>query len=322
MEFHQRPLKAARPSKLKGMRLIRGGAFSMGSDAFYEDERPVRRIQVGDFWIDETPVTNGQFGRFVSETAYVTLAETAPNPADYPGMRPEMARAGSAVFWPPGEPLEPMTETSATPPWWRFFFGADWCHPTGPGSAIDGLEDHPVVHVTASDAEAYADWAGKTLPSEAEWEYAARGGLDGATYAWGENFEPDGRVMAKTWQGDFPWRNLAPAGLERTVPVRSFPPNGFDLYDMVGNVWEWTADGYASECASAAHPCCGGKQGQNPKQITGAAPPSTGVARRVTKGGSHLCAPSYCKRYRPAARWPQPIDTSTSHLGFRCIIRR
>ena len=302
------PLAASRPRKLAGMRLIRGAEFRMGAEGFYEDEAPVRTVRVGDLWIDEAPVTNARFARFVDETGYVTFAEYPPDPAHYPGMPPEMARAGSVGFRPPQRTPGAGVDAASEPGWWRFVFGAEWRHPLGADSGLEGLEDHPVVHVTAADAEAYARWAGKALPTEAEWEYAARGGLEGATYAWGEDFQPDGRSMAKTWQGEFPWRNDAPAELERTAPVASYPANGWGLFDMIGNVWEWTADLYAGP-RHPGSPCCGGPR------------PAERIARRVVKGGSHLCAPSYCRRYRPAARWPQPVDTSTSHVGFRCVAR-
>lgn len=304
------------------MRLVRGGDFLMGSDDFYPDERPRRPATVGDFWIDETPVTNDQFARFVAETGYTTFAEIPPDPRDYPGMTPEMARAGSSVFTPPAAPVEGLlSELEGPPPWWAYAFGADWRHPLGPGTDLERRGDHPVVHIVAADAEAYATWAGKALPTEAEWEYAARGGLKDAAYAWGDALEPEGRPMAKVWQGEFPWRNDAPEGLERTAPVRSYPANGFGLHDMIGNVWEWTSDWYASEPVTAS-PCCGGGARA---AMTGSCDPRSpiaGIPRRVLKGGSHLCAPNYCQRYRPAARWAQPVDTSTSHVGFRCIVRR
>ncbi len=279
-----------------------GGTFRMGANDYYDDERPQRPVKVLPFLIEQHPVTNAQFARFVAETAHVTLAETAPDPADYPGLPPEMAQAGSSVF------IDGL---------WQFVFGADWRHPVGPYSTIEGLDDHPVVHVVAADAEAYAAWAGKRLPTEAEWEYAARGGLDGATYAWGEAFEPDGRLMAKTWQGLFPFDNAAPAGLKRTAPVGTYPANGYGLYDMIGNVWEWTADWYRATPPQVS-PCCGSVTRVTAEESVDPGSPIA-IARRVAKGGSHLCAPSYCQRYRPAARWPQPVDTSTSHLGFRCV---
>ena len=304
------------------MRLIRGASFVMGSDDFYEDERPVRTADVGDFWIDEKPVTNDQFRRFVEDTGYVTFAELPPNPAMYPGLRLDAAKAGSTVFSPiPGRLDLPLKEIQGVPPWWVFVTGADWRHPLGPNSDLEGKGEHPVVHVVAADAETYATWAGKALPREAEWEYAARGGIASASYAWGEAREPNGRLMAKTWKGEFPWRNEAPEGLERTAPVGSYPANGYGLLDMIGNVWEWTADWYVAQPV-AISPCCG--VGARTAMLGSCDPNAQvpGIPRRVLKGGSHLCAPNYCERYRPAARWAQSVDTSTSHIGFRCIIRR
>ena len=282
------------------MFFLPGADFLMGSEEFYPDEAPVRPAVAGAFWIDETPVTNAQFARFVEATGYVTAAEIPPDPRLYPGM-PEAVAAGSCVFEEGG---------------WAFVTGADWRHPSGPASGLDGLDDHPVVHVVAADAEAYAAWAGKALPSEIEWEYAARGGLVAQPYAWGGEFMPGGRVMARTWQGVFPLEHTAPPGEQRTAAVRSYPPNGFGLHDMIGNVWEWTADWYAVP-GTRAGACCG------PSPRARSVDPQSPVAvpRRVLKGGSHLCAPNYCQRYRPAARWPQPIDTATSHVGFRCIVR-
>ncbi len=196
--------------------------------------------------------------------------------------------------------------------WWRWMPGADWRHPEGPGSNVGGREHHPVTHVAYSDAVAYADWAGKSLPTEAEWEYAARGGLDGATYTWGEEFAPKGRMMANTWQGEFPWQNLLTDGYEGTSPVERFPANGYGLYDMAGNVWEWTVDDFAQPRGNG-RPCCAP---QMPLADDGETYP-----RKVIKGGSHLCAPNYCLRYRPAARQGETVDTSTSHIGFRCVVR-
>ena len=293
------------------MQLIRGGSFQMGSSDFYADERPVRTAAVEDFWIDETPVTNASFAEFVAQTGYVTVAETAPDPADYPGMPAEMARAGSIVFTPPRHAVL----LDGPPSWWSFVFGACWHAPLGPDSSVLGLDDHPVVHIAYADAAAYARWAGKALPTEAEWEYAARGGLEGRTYPWGDEFEPGGTRLAKTWLGEFPHGNAALTGLERTSPVRSYPPNGYGLYDVVGNVWEWTSDRYKAVPAGGGPRCCGG--GRNETHGPSPAP----FPQHVTKGGSHLCAPAYCHRYRPAARWPQTVDTSISHLGFRCVRR-
>jgi formylglycine-generating enzyme len=302
-----------------GMRFLPGGVFAMGSDRAYAEESPVRRVRVDAFWIDEAPVTNADFARFVAATGHVTTAEKAPDPRDYPGLDPAEARAGSAVFEKSPAPIGTDDPTR----WWRFLHGADWRHPIGPASSIEGLEDHPVVHVTAADAEAYAAWAGKSLPTEAEWEFAARGGLDGADYAWGDELTPGGQVMANTWFGLFPFANQSPHGWTRTSPVRSFPANGYGLYDMIGNVWEWTADWWSvvdpklpvKSCCLPANPRGGSERASIDRSVANRFP------RRVLKGGSHLCAPNYCQRYRPAARHPETIDTSTSHIGFRCIHR-
>lgn len=304
------------------MRLIRGGTFRMGSEDFYPEEAPVRSVTVGDFWMDETPVTNAAFAAFVAATGYRTLAERFLSAIDFPGYTADMLVPGSSVFQPP-EGVDGMTfADGAAPAWWRFVTNTDWQHPFGPGSDLSGLDDHPVVHVVAEDAEAYALWAGKALPTEAEWEYAARGGLDGASYGWGDELEPGGQRLAKYWEGVFPGENLAAPGLERTSPVRSYPANGFGLYDMIANVWEWTADWFAEGPERFAS-CCGNPKRES-EQMRDSVDPGAVVAvpRRVLKGGSHLCAVNYCRRYRPAARWAQPIDTSTSHVGFRCIVRR
>ncbi|WP_031299132.1 formylglycine-generating enzyme family protein [Sphingobium lactosutens] len=304
------------------MRLIRGDSFCMGSEEFYPEEEPVRVVSVGDFWMDETPATNAQFAHFVDATGYVTFAERFLSPQDYAGYSPEMLVPGSSVFDPPQGLARLSFSADTVPAWWQFVPGASWRHPLGPGSGIEAREDHPVVHVVAEDAEAYASWSGKSLLTEAEWEYAARGGLDGAKFAWGDELEPDGRRLAKYWEGDFPNENRAPPGLERTVPVRSYPENGYGLYDMIGNVWEWTADWYSHARVDGSS-CCGsvGRE-QDAMQKSVDRDAAIAVPRRVLKGGSHLCAASYCRRYRPAARWPQAIDTSTSHIGFRCIVRR
>jgi formylglycine-generating enzyme len=295
------------------------GTFAMGSEDFYPEERPVHRVSVDGFWMDEHPVTVAEFRRFVKATGHVTEAERAPDPADFPDADPELLVPGSLVFAPPPGPV-PLDDFRN---WWAWVPGADWRHPDGPGSTLDGRDRHPVTHVAAADAEAYATWAGKVLPSEAEWEHAARGGLEGAVYPWGDELMPKGRAMANTWQGRFPWENLLEDGFAGTSPVRSFPPNGYGLYDVAGNVWEWTADRFtAHHDADADKPCC---VPHNPRvsapDQSGAAAAGEHAPRRVIKGGSHLCAPNYCLRYRPAARQSETVDTSTSHLGFRCILR-
>jgi formylglycine-generating enzyme required for sulfatase activity len=297
---------------------IAGGEFSMGSERFYPEEAPVRRVKVGPFKIDRGPVTNRDFKRFVEATAYRTLAECAPDPALYPGISPDMAVPGSLVF------VTPAMRAHA-PAWtepWAFLASANWRQPLGPGSSIAGLDDHPVVHIALADAEAYAHWAGKSLPTEAEWEFAARGGLEGKAYAWGDEERPDGAIPANTWQGAFPYRQLSLHGFERTSPVGSFPPNAYGLLDMIGNVWEWTADWFSIPRAPAKS-CCipANPRGGSEAESHDPALPAMRIARRVIKGGSHLCAPDYCHRYRPSARAAQAVDSSTSHIGFRCVVR-
>jgi formylglycine-generating enzyme required for sulfatase activity len=298
---------------------IEGGAFAMGSNKHYPEEAPVRRVTVEGFWIDPTPVTNAQFTEFVRQTGHVTFAEIPPRAEDYPGALPEMLKAGSLLFKKPPGPVDLRRVT-----WWHYCFGADWRHPEGPESNIEGREEHPVVHVTYSDAEAYAKWAGKELATEAEWEYAARGGLDGVTYSWGRHFNPGGKIMANVWQGEFPWQNLAEDGYDTTSPVKAFPPNDYGLYDMIGNTWEWTSDWYSTDKARKSDGCCAGKGGRRASMEESYDPrmPEIKIPRRVLKGGSFLCAPNYCVRYRPAARIPEPVDTSTNHLSFRCVRRR
>lgn len=295
----------------------------MGSDRFYPEEAPVRIVKVDPFWIDETPVTNAQFAAFVAATGYVTLAEIAPDPADYPGLDPELAQPGSLVFEKTPGPVDMQDFTQ----WWKFRLGTDWRHPLGPESSIDGLDDHPVVQVAYQDAEAYAAWAGKQIPTEAEWEYAARGGGD-SDYAWGDELAPSGAMLANYWQGRFPFANQLLDGFERTSPVRHFPANGFGLHDMIGNVWEWTSDWYARPGVNDRKPnkkqrgsCCAipNPRGARERDSYDPGDPVARIARKVLKGGSHLCAENYCQRYRPAARHAQPIDSSTSHIGFRCV---
>jgi formylglycine-generating enzyme required for sulfatase activity len=292
--------------------------FAMGSDLHYREEAPVHTVHVDGFWMDACAVTNAEFRRFVEATGYVTSAERPANPDDYPGAKPELLAPSSVVFRKTSGPVD----TSNPYNWWTYVPGADWRHPRGLESGIDRSWDHPVVHVAYEDVEAYARWAGKSLPTEAEWEAAARGGLDGAVYVWGDEFMPGGKPMANTWQGEFPWQNLLEDGYEWTAPVGSFPPNGYGLYDMAGNVWEWTTDWFQDHgeiqktCCTVRNPRGGERERSFDPRM-----PGVTIPRKVMKGGSHLCAPNYCQRYRPAARMAQPIDTSTCHLGFRCIVR-
>jgi formylglycine-generating enzyme len=297
---------------------VPGGTFLMGSDGFYPEERPVHHVSVSGFWMDEHAVTVAEFRGFVNATGYMTVAERAPDPAQYPGATPEILVPGSLVFDQPDGPVSLSDPRN----WWSWVPGAQWRHPEGPGSTLHGRDRHPVTQVAYEDAAAYAAWAGKALPSEAEWERAARGGLERAIYSWGDDFQPDGRVMANTWQGRFPWENLMTDGYLGTAPVRRFPPNGYGLFEMTGNVWEWTADFFTPRHASGAPACC---VPQDPHVQTPAHDdlprPDAHIPRRVVKGGSHLCAPNYCLRYRPAARQGQAVETSSTHIGFRCVLR-
>lgn len=302
---------------------IPAGRFRMGCERAYPEEAPVREVEMATFLIDRGPVTVAAFAHFVADTGYVTVAEGTPAAADYPDADPSLLVPGSAVFAPTPGPV-PLDDPGQ---WWAYVPGASWRHPWGPRSDNADRLDHPVTHIAYDDAAAFARWAGKALPSEAEWEYAARGGLDGATFAWGEEERPRGELMANHWQGDFPWRNRGAKGWRGTTPVGLFAANGHGLHDTTGNVWEWTADYYAPRGAGSdapSRPCCGPPL--NPSVVGPEASYDTGrpgadIPRRVIKGGSHLCAPSYCLRYRPAARQPEAIDTSTSHIGFRCVIR-
>lgn len=288
----------------RGAVLVPGGTFRMGSDGFYPEEGPVREATVPDLWVDEHPVTNAAFRRFVRATGHVTVAERAPEPGDFPGADPTLLVPGSLVFTPTAGPV-PLDDWTQ---WWQWVPGADWRHPGGPGTTLHGLDLHPVVHVGYEDAVAYAAWAGRRLPTEPEWEHAARGGLDQATYAWGDDPEPRGRVMANRWYGRFPWEKERAHGFPRTSPVKHFPANGHGLYDVTGNVWEWTTTPWPTAGEPAAHSCCTPERERLSEQV-----------RKVMKGGSHLCSPSYCLRYRPAARQGQQVRSSTSHVGFRCV---
>jgi sulfatase modifying factor 1 len=303
------------------MKWIPEGAFRMGSEDFYPEEGPVHEVMVDGFWMDRHVVTNDEFARFVDATGYVTVAERELNPADYPGAPPENLVPGALVFHATRGPVDLKDYTN----WWAWTPVTSWRRPQGPKSSLNGIGQHPVVHVAYEDAEAYARWAGKELPTEAEWERASRGGLEGKKFTWGDEHFPGGKAMANSWQGEFPWQNLLVDGFAGTSPVGSFPANGYGLFDMAGNVWEWTSDWYVHHhageivqacCGPAVNPRIASKEkSYDPRQ------PAIRIPRRVVKGGSHLCAPNYCLRYRPAARQPQMVDTGMSHLGFRCIMR-
>jgi len=295
---------------------IPGGTFQMGSDHHYSEERPAHVARVEGFWIDKYEVTNEQFARFVEATKHLTLAERPARAEDYPGAKPEMLEPASVVFRKPAHRVDLGNHFN----WWSYVQGANWRHPEGPDSTIEERAQHPVVHIAYEDAVAYAEWVGKELPSEAEWEFAARGGLDGAVYAWGDEFTPGGRPMANTWQGEFPWQNLCTDGFEGTSPIGQYSPNGYGLFDMIGNVWEWTSDWYSAGHAMTK-PCCGGAAQKAADQSYDPQMPEIKIPRRVIKGGSFLCAPNYCRRYRPAARMAQPIDTAACHVGLRLVSR-
>ncbi|HEY2256887.1 MAG TPA: formylglycine-generating enzyme family protein [Variovorax sp.] len=302
-----------------GMVRIPAGSFLMGSDRHYAEEAPAHRVTVDAFWIDSYTVTNADFKRFVEATGHVTMAERPARAEDYPGALSEMLAPSSVVFRKPPGPVDLGNPYN----WWTYVKGADWRHPRGPESSLQGLWKHPVVHVGFEDVQAYARWLGKELPTEAEWEFAARGGLDGAEYCWGDEFKRAGRSMANTWQGQFPWQNLLEDGYEWTSPVGAFAANGYGLFDMAGNVWQWTTDWF-QEHSQIVHSCCtlNNPRGGEREASVDPRTPETPIPRRVMKGGSHLCAPNYCHRYRPAARMGQTIDTTTSHLGFRCVVRQ
>jgi formylglycine-generating enzyme len=281
-----------------------GGAFRMGSTSFYPEEAPSHTTTVGALAVERHPVTNAQFAEFVCKTGYLTVAEQPMDPVLYPGADPAALVPGAMVF----RPVSGAVNLRDWRQWWTWVPGATWRHPSGPDSDVADKGDHPVVQVAYPDAAAYARWAGRRLPTEAEWEYAARGGTT-TVYAWGDDEKPDGRLMANTWQGSFPYRNDGALGWAGTSPVGTFPPNEFGLIDMIGNVWEWTATEF-----SAHH-----RLDQPPKSCCSPSAPADPAISQTLKGGSHLCAPEYCHRYRPAARSPQSQDTATSHIGFRCV---
>lgn len=305
--------KSGAPGSRDGMVWIPGGRFWMGTNHM-EDAQPLHEVEVGGFWMDRTDVSNEEFARFVKATAYVTVAERRLDPKDFPNLAPEDLSPGSVVFTPPSTAV-PLDQPLA---WWRFVRGANWRHPEGPNSDLRGKEKYPVVHIAWPDAVAYAKWAGKRLPTEAEWEFAARGGHDRQDYPWGNELTPKGKWMANTFQGHFPDKNTSEDGYAGVAPVASFPPNDFGLYDMAGNVWQWVSDWYRPDYytqlqrdgALAINP-------QGPKNSFD--PQELGVAKRVQKGGSFLCTDQYCERYMPGARGKGDPETGTNHLGFRCV---
>lgn len=308
--------RSARPqptnsTKHTGMVWIKPGRFKMGSPfSSFTDARPVHTVQLDGFWMDSAPVTNAQYARFVKETQYITVAERKLDPAQFPGVPPEKLVPGSLVYSPPKRavPLDDVTQ------WWAYVPGANWRRPEGPPSNLKGREKHPVVQVCFEDAVAFAHWAGKRLPTEAEWEYAARGGLSQMPYVWGDEFHPRGKYMANTFQGNFPNANTIADGFERTSPVRAFPPNGYGLYDMAGNVWEWCSDWYRPDYYAVSPT----KNPHGPRDSFDPAEP--GIPKRVQRGGSFLCSDQYCSRYMPGGRGKGEIDTGASHVGFRCAL--
>ena len=292
---------------------IPGGTLRMGSEEFYPEEGPVHDRAVDAFELDEHPVTNDQFAAFVEATGYVTVAERELDPVDFPGADPKDLVPGALVFTPTPGPVN----LGDWRQWWRWQPGARWSEPFGLGSSVNERLQHPVVQVSFEDASSYAAWAGKRLPTEAEWEWAARGGIIGARFAWGDAQNPEGEILANTWQGAFPYRNAGARGWIGTSPVGSFPPNGYGLLDVTGNTWEWTSDYYQPRHAVPGSVPVDSGQRANLLGAASAEPGST-IPRRVLKGGSHLCSPEYCLRYRPAARSAQAEDTAMTHIGFRC----
>ncbi len=307
----------------EGMVWIPGGEFQMGSMYGEPNETPIHTVRVKGFWMDETEVTNAQFRKFVEATGHVTLGEKAFDPKDYPDAPPGTLDAGSLVFQKSDGPV-PLDNHMR---WWKFTSGANWREPEGPGSTIEGKDDHPVVCLSWDDANAYAKWVGKRLPTEAEWEFAARGGLKNAKYAWGEEFAPEGELLANLWQGDFPHENTIEDGFAATAPVKSFPPNGYGLYDISGNVWEFVQDWYDPDYyvrSPEFNPV-----GPTKEQVldptrrlryeSDTRPQLQNVPHKVIRGGSFLCNDCYCKGYRPSARQITDTITSTNHTGFRCV---
>ncbi|MBI3857587.1 MAG: formylglycine-generating enzyme family protein [Planctomycetes bacterium] len=290
---------------------IPGGTFRMGSEdpVFAGEAEPLHKVTVHGFWMDATEVTNEQFEAFVKATKYVTIAEKTPDPKQFPDVEKDKLKPFSAVFTPPAadSPARRITD------WWKPVYGADWRHPEGPGSSIAGKEKYPAVHISWVDADAYAKWAGRRLPTEAEWEFAARGGLEGKRYVWGDEFKPGGKPMANTWQGSFPKENTMEDGFRGAAPVGSFPPNGYGLYDMAGNVWEWCSDWYRKDYFRNS-------PSDNPQGPDSSLDPmEPNAKKRVQKGGSFLCAENYCVRYQVGARHSGEIESAADHIGFRCV---
>ncbi|MGD9662864.1 MAG: formylglycine-generating enzyme family protein, partial [Porticoccaceae bacterium] len=289
------------------------GIFTMGSEHF-ADAQPPHKVSVDGFWIDKTEVTNAEFKAFVEATGYVTVAEQALDPASFPGVPASTLVPGSLVFSPPSD----AREVTGPGSWWQFLPGANWSHPEGSGSDLEGFGDHPVVHIAYEDAVAYADWIGKRLPTEAEWEYAARGGLHSKEFVWGDHRMPNGSHMANTFQGSFPVNNSKSDGYAATSPVKAFPPNQYGLYGMSGNVWEWVSDWYRPNTYAVR--TASGDPIVNPSgPETSFDPQEPGIPKRVLKGGSFLCTDSYCARYRPGARGKSEVSSSAQHIGFRLV---